>query len=188
MNFFDLPFDIKFDLDEFISHPEVKSALSATTFALPQVSRNALRKETIEILEDRFEAKINRFRMFIYPPMFITGIHIDGIPGAVTGYAVNIPIANCKGTKMIFYKERNDLTRASVSMSQSKDNSYSIPFEIRDLECVTGELELDKPTVVNTSVPHNVYSPIDQQRSILSFRFTNFAKPIEYFYEKFHNT
>jgi hypothetical protein len=188
MNFFELPFDIKFDLDEFMSHPEVKSALLVTTFSLPLISRDCLRNETIEILEDKFEAKINRFRMFIYPPMFITGIHIDGVPGAPTRYALNIPIANCKGTKTIFYKEKSNLEQAPVSMSWAKDNSYSIPFDIRDLECITGELELDKPTVINPSVPHNVYSPIGQQRSILSFRFTNFAKPIEYFYEKFHNT
>lgn len=187
MNFFELPFETGFDTEQFVSLPEIQVILRTEKFSLPLIPRHYIKNYTLDLLENRFNSKIVKIRMFVYPPMHMSGIHIDG-PSveSSTKYALNFPIQNCKGTKVIFYKLLPG-TVSSVHKAYTEERSYSISYDMREVDYIEDQLEIMRPTVINTSSPHNVYSPITNNRAILSIRFANcLTTTVDSLYELFN--
>jgi hypothetical protein len=133
-------------------------------------------------IEEYFKSPITVTRFFITTPNSSTLIHEDA------GYntCLNIPIINCnKFSKNVWYD--CDFSLRSQKYS-GKSDSIGVNFAANDpgayrfpQESVIGtisEMVLDKPTLFNTSIPHNVETEAKLMgpRIVLTVRTKNMTR------------
>lgn len=79
--------------------------------------------------------------------------------------ALNIPLENCEGSETIWYRVKD----------KNKPNVYYPHYDCGGLDPVNCEeifsFELNRPSVIRINVPHTVYNPHKQIRSVATFRF-----------------
>lgn len=83
-------------------------------------------------------------------------------------FAINIPLENCEGSKTFWYEFKDP----------NADNDAYYPYHgcggfKHDSVNKIFEFELDKPAILRINVPHGVYNPHSQFRTVATFRFYN---------------
>jgi hypothetical protein len=102
--------------------------------------------------------------LIIQPPgADLRGTHTDT---QVNDLALNFSIKNTKNTYTGFYKVvSGEVIRKTLPNGVEWDN-----FEQAELEEIA-RIDLEKPTIINTKVPHAVHNPTLNPRISISFRF-----------------
>jgi len=167
-----------YDNDIISNHPDVQQLLVKKDF---EKNWNAQLFDLKSVLpefynwcEDLFNSKITVTRFFISLPKTSTKIHVD------YGYniALNIPIINCNDqSKNIWYNvdpnkkplEPNWQHDAST-VNFAANNGAAIGYPPDSIIGPIHEVVLDKPTLFNTSIPHNVVTEEEVHRIVLTVR------------------
>ena len=102
--------------------------------------------------------------LIIQPPgADIRGTHTDT---QVNDLALNFSIKNTENTYTGFYKVvSGEVIRKTLPNGVEWDN-----FEKAELEEIA-RIDLSKPTIINTKIPHAVHNPTPNPRISVSFRF-----------------
>lgn len=77
--------------------------------------------------------------------------------------AINIPLENCEGSTTIFYKKINDDDDVWYTNYCGGQAHTSVEEVDR--------FELNRPAVIRINIPHAVYNPHYEPRSVATFRF-----------------
>ena len=176
-----------YDNDVILNHPYVQSLLVKKDYEqswnLRLFDLKSVLPNFYNWVEEYFKSPITVTRFFISLPNSSTLIHQDA------GYntCLNIPIINCnKFSKNVWYdcdsSRRNEAKwqRDSIgaNFAANDGGAYSFPQE-----AVIGpihEMVLDKPTLFNTSIPHNVetkdFEFKEYPRIVLTVRTKNMTK------------
>lgn len=98
------------------------------------------------------------YNIYTYPPGYITPIHI--CPGR--GCAVNIPISYTEDSHTVFYK-----IKENAELTYVTERVYHVIKEEDAVEVF--RYTLDRPTLMNTQLPHGVFGGPAQTRTIMSW-------------------
>ena len=126
---------------------------------------------TVSQLNNEFVEYLNNLNLhiafvevFYTKPNIITDIHIDASPGDIT--KINF-IYNGLGSKMVWYKPINDT--CGEKKITSVDSNY-VAFNKDEVTPIYADT-LDKPSIVQVGVPHNIIND-NQARHCLSIVIT----------------
>lgn len=183
MNYFKFPIDLKFDKSKFLTSPSITSIVDhIQEFALPLFDAQEVTPDFFKSLELLFESRIMKSRVFVYPPHFnMSTSHIDGIPGELVKWALNIPLFGTKNSTMNWFNVTDTVNNQPPVGARSSALIYEITTECSD------SLQLLSPHIVRTDIPHNVINMKSSPRAILSVRFeSSIVDSIETMHKKFN--
>lgn len=98
------------------------------------------------------------YNIYTTPPGYVTPIHI--CPNR--GCAINIPISYTEDSHTIFYEIKDD-----AELTHVKDRIYDVIKEEDAVEVF--RYTLDRPTLMNTQLPHGVLGGPKKKRTIMSW-------------------
>lgn len=165
-----LPTTFGFSPDEILNTDIIKTLLSTYNneprmplldpSAFPDLSKN---------ISSFFGSRVVKFRLFYYPPMYSTNVHIDGNRLNPVFWALNFPLFGTENSVMEWAKIKDDAT-PSITASETYD-SKSVYFDESAVEYFYKDaLTLTAPHIVNTIVPHRASNMKETPRAILSVR------------------
>ena len=95
-------------------------------------------------------------------------------------YALNIPLINCGNSKTTFYKDRKPLFISSKYATENTRIKYDAVVEMQSIYKAKeiSSYVLDRPTLLNTQVFHNVINYSSEPRFAISLRFDK--NPVEW--------
>jgi hypothetical protein len=130
-------------------------------------------KERVPKLYEQFVDKniqIEIFREFVSQPNAGLGIHKDGTPEFPKYLALNWPVENCEGTRMLWWELNKDAQVAIDTVDVAFKSYNSLKFYSESDAIKIGEFEIVKPTLVNVGAYHSVVNG-PKIRRMVSFRF-----------------
>ena len=110
------------------------------------------------------------FREFVSQPNAGLGIHKDGTPEFPKYLALNWPVENCEGTRMLWWELNKDAQVAIDTVDVAFKSNNSLKFYSESDAVKVGEFEIVKPTLVNVGAYHSVVNGPNIRRMV-SFRF-----------------
>ena len=130
-------------------------------------------KECVPKLYEQFldqNIQIEIFREFVSQPNAGLGIHKDGTPEFPKYLALNWPVENCEGTRMLWWELNKDAQVAIDTVDVAFKSYNSLKFYSESDATKIGEFEITKPTLVNVGAYHSVVNG-PKIRRMVSFRF-----------------
>jgi len=109
-------------------------------------------------LQEQYPFFSNLYNIYTTPPGYRTPIHI--CPGR--GCAVNIPITYTEDSHTIFYEIKD-----SAKTTHIEERIYEVIKEEDAVEIF--RYTLDRPTLMNTQLPHGVIGGPSKSRTIMSW-------------------
>lgn len=109
-------------------------------------------------LQKQYPFFSNIYNIYTTPPGYCTPIHI--CPNR--GCAINIPISYTEDSHTIFYEIKND-----IELTRIEERIYDVIREEDTVEVF--RYTLDRPTLMNTQLPHSVRGGPKKHRTIMSW-------------------
>jgi hypothetical protein len=109
-------------------------------------------------LQKQYTFLSNLYNIYTTPPNYLTPIHIC----PARGCAINIPISYTEDSHTIFYKIKD-----TVQTTYIEERIYEVIKEEDAIE--TFRYTLDRPTLMNTQLPHGVIGGPLRARTIMSW-------------------
>ena len=109
-------------------------------------------------LQNQYPFFSNIYNIYTTPPGYVTPIHI--CPNR--GCAVNIPISYTEDSYTTFYEIKND-----AELTRVDERIYDVIREEDTVEVF--RYTLDRPTLMNTQLPHGVFGGPKYRRTIISW-------------------
>ncbi len=119
-------------------------------------------------LQEQYPFFSNLYNIYTTPPGYRTPIHI--CPGR--GCAINIPITYTEDSYTVFYEIKDSAKKTYI-----EERIYEVIKEEDAVE--TFRYTLDRPTLMNTQLPHGVIGGPNKARTIMSWSIT-----LDWNYEK----
>lgn len=110
------------------------------------------------------------FREYVSQPFAGIKIHHDGTPEFPKYLALNWPIYNCQGTKMIWWKLEENAPIDVVTVDGGFQKNNALHFYSEKYATKIDEHEIVTPTLVNVKEFHSVENGPNIRRMV-SFRF-----------------
>jgi len=136
--------------------------------------QNEVIEQRVPRLYEQFQRmglELDVFREFCSPPGKGAAIHKDGTAQYPKSIAINWPLENCAGTKMIWWDTLG--LPPSFFTYENIDATFGhfVPL-YAEADChQLDTLELVRPTVLNVGIHHSVTNPQQLYRRMVSFRF-----------------
>jgi hypothetical protein len=130
-------------------------------------------KDKVPKLYEQFldqNIQIEIFREFVSQPNAGLGIHKDGTQEFPKYLALNWPVENCEGTRMLWWELNKDAQVAIDTVDVAFKSYNSLKFYSEVDATKIGEFEITKPTLVNVGAYHSVVNG-PKIRRMVSFRF-----------------
>lgn len=109
-------------------------------------------------LQKQYPFFSNLYNIYTTPPNYVTPIHI--CPNR--GCAVNIPIFYTEDSHTVFYEIKED-----AELTHVQERIYDVIKEEDAVEVF--RYTLDRPTLMNTQLPHGVFGGPLRKRTIMSW-------------------
>jgi hypothetical protein len=131
-------------------------------------------KQRVPLLHEQFQQmglELDVFREFRSPPYAGAPIHKDGTAQYPKRLAINWPVENCAGTRMIWW-DIQDHDPAWFSYENIDPTfGHDVPFfSERDCKEIAS-VEVLRPMLLNVEVHHSVENLTNKHRRMISFRF-----------------
>ena len=147
---------LNFDLDKIkdivIKHMNLEISGLATH------QRRVRDEEYLVELQKQYPFLSGLYNIYTTPPNYLTPIHIC----PARGCAINIPIIYTEDSHTIFYKIKDDAETKYI-----EDRIYKVIKEKDAIEVF--RYTLDRPTLMNTQLPHGVVGGPLRPRTIMSW-------------------